>query len=59
MSKTNTVVGIITRKDLTHLEWVVEKDEAPVADEPDDGNDATAAADPPASPAPAAASTTE
>ena len=38
VSKNNTVVGIITRKDLTHLEWVVEKEEPLVADEPDDGD---------------------
>lgn len=27
MNKFNSVVGMITRKDLTHLEWVVKNEE--------------------------------
>jgi hypothetical protein len=41
VNKFNSVVGIITRKDLTHLEWVVKQEENAGADEeggPDGGD---------------------
>lgn len=37
---------MITRKDLTHLEWVVQKDEAIASDEPEESTGEAVAADP-------------